>query len=469
MGTGGTRTHRARARAAHATAATRFRARSASPPASRLSSPLPPALSPLGNRTTQRLLRTRLPTGLELSRPDGIHEREADRIAEEVLRVPGAAGLGPRTPGAAGEPAAMIGRAAVPDSAVHTAGSRRRASRPDRGAAPARGASPAGAAIAALGPGQPLDAPTRRFFEPRFGRDLGHVRVHTGGRAAESARELGARAYAIGRDVVFGAGRFSPQSAPGRKLLAHELAHVVQQDAAGPGPRRPMIRSGPRVTPAPPRIYRQPDGPRLRLPTLEVYSALHGGALGLRGTGLTADERADALMIFGASIDLDRVRIVETPVVNAPTTLGNNIRIAPGSTIPRHVLIHELAHVWQFQTKGTGYISDSIWHQTVATVTEGNRGAAYRVTIEPGKSIHRYTAEQQAVIIEDYFQHPALRADPEYARMLGEVRRSRPISMSLILEEAAFGPGTANRRRLPPTVPGGSAATPFIPQVRIEF
>jgi hypothetical protein len=76
--------------------------------------------------------------------------------------------------------------------------------------------------------GQPLDRETRGFFEPRLGRDLGSVRIHTGDAAAESARSVDARAYTLGRDIVFGSGEYAPHSESGRHLLAHELAHVAQ-------------------------------------------------------------------------------------------------------------------------------------------------------------------------------------------------------------------------------------------------
>jgi hypothetical protein len=132
--------------------------------------------------------------------------------------------------------------------------------------------------------GQPLDAATQAFMEPRFGHDFsripalttqprsysgslvigpahdqyereadasasrvlaragtsgrradfGSVRIHSDSRAAESAHELGARAYTVGKDIVFGAGRYAPQTNEGRELLAHELTHVVQQTASAP-------------------------------------------------------------------------------------------------------------------------------------------------------------------------------------------------------------------------------------------
>ena len=79
------------------------------------------------------------------------------------------------------------------------------------------------------GAGQPLDAAARDFLEPRFGHDFSHVRVHADARAAASARAVGAQAYTVGRNVVFGAGQYAPGTAQGRRLLAHELTHVVQQ------------------------------------------------------------------------------------------------------------------------------------------------------------------------------------------------------------------------------------------------
>jgi hypothetical protein len=77
--------------------------------------------------------------------------------------------------------------------------------------------------------GQPLDKNTRAEMESAFGADFGDVRVHTGGEATTSAQRLGARAYTVGNDVVFGAGAYEPGSDTGRRTLAHELTHVVQQ------------------------------------------------------------------------------------------------------------------------------------------------------------------------------------------------------------------------------------------------
>jgi hypothetical protein len=77
--------------------------------------------------------------------------------------------------------------------------------------------------------GQPLDSTIRTFTEPRFGRDFSNVRAHIGDNAAETATAINARAYTYGQDIVFNDGEYSPGSSEGRKTLAHELAHTVQQ------------------------------------------------------------------------------------------------------------------------------------------------------------------------------------------------------------------------------------------------
>jgi hypothetical protein len=79
------------------------------------------------------------------------------------------------------------------------------------------------------GLGQPLDAGTRAFFEPRFGCDFSGVRVHADDRAAEAARSIGASAYTAGSNIAFARGQFDPATSGGRRLIAHELTHVVQQ------------------------------------------------------------------------------------------------------------------------------------------------------------------------------------------------------------------------------------------------
>jgi hypothetical protein len=90
-------------------------------------------------------------------------------------------------------------------------------------------------------PGKALEPATRVFMESRFARDFSQVRVHTDARAAESARAVDAAAYTLGQHVVFGAGQYAPATREGRRLLAHELTHVVQQGQHGLPPTGPLV------------------------------------------------------------------------------------------------------------------------------------------------------------------------------------------------------------------------------------
>lgn len=94
--------------------------------------------------------------------------------------------------------------------------------------------------VVGSGGGSPLDTKTRGFMESRLGDDFSNVRIHTDSKAHESAKSVQAYAYTVGNDVVFQSGKYEPESDSGRRMLAHELTHVMQQ------------RSGPVAgTPAP--------------------------------------------------------------------------------------------------------------------------------------------------------------------------------------------------------------------------
>jgi len=98
--------------------------------------------------------------------------------------------------------------------------------------------------VVGSGGGTGLDADTRGFMESRMGHDFGDVRVHTDGKASDSAKAVNAHAYTVGSDVVFQSGAYSPGTDAGNRMLAHELTHVVQQKA-GPvdgGPAAGGIR-----------------------------------------------------------------------------------------------------------------------------------------------------------------------------------------------------------------------------------
>jgi hypothetical protein len=149
--------------------------------------------------------------GVVASEPGDAYESEADRVAEQVIREP-ATSRPLRTACACGDTHGSAGECV--------------ACRLKRLSATPRAAETCHPPPSA---GQPLDPATRAFFEPRFGCDFSHVRVHTDAHAAQSANVVNALAYTIGRDVVFGEGRYRPATESGRRLIAHELAHVVQQ------------------------------------------------------------------------------------------------------------------------------------------------------------------------------------------------------------------------------------------------
>jgi outer membrane protein OmpA-like peptidoglycan-associated protein len=163
--------------------------------------------------------------GVRLSRPGDPDELEADRVADHITRSL-----------AAPVPVLTIGRAAaVRREALEEEDEEQDVRRKvDAGTAPA--ARDAGGRIRRLAEsgGEPLPRYVRSLFEHRLGADLSRVRVHTDGEAAQLAAATNARAFTVGRSIAFGSGQYTPDSAAGRHLLAHELAHVLQQNPAEP-------------------------------------------------------------------------------------------------------------------------------------------------------------------------------------------------------------------------------------------
>jgi len=159
-------------------------------------------------------------------------EQEADRIADRVLAMPAAGSRASLHIQRYSEPSG--GQVdAVPDTVNQ--------------------------ALAAHG--RPLEPALRQDMEHRFGHDFSQVKIHADGAAGQSARAVNAQAYTVGSDIVFGAGRFAPATHAGRRLLAHELTHVIQQSAG-----------------MAPSIQRQPDKDK-KEPSSEVGKALKKNSL----------------------------------------------------------------------------------------------------------------------------------------------------------------------------------------------
>lgn len=149
--------------------------------------------------------KKRLQTKLTVGASNDPLEHEADRVADQMMRMP--------APEVSVAPAAQVSRTFA-EYETHTEGT---------------DTAPASVDRVLASSGKPLDPALRQDMEQRFGHDFSRVRVHSGAAAEQSARDVNAHAYTVGRDIVFGVGQFAPATPGGRRLLAHELTHVVQQ------------------------------------------------------------------------------------------------------------------------------------------------------------------------------------------------------------------------------------------------
>ncbi|WP_051563778.1 eCIS core domain-containing protein [Enterovibrio calviensis] len=162
-----------------------------------------------------------------------VFEQEADRIADKVVSMPTSAIQGACSCGgvcSARNSASGSSQLGVQRKAQNTP----LLNNPSMQQGPSRQTSSVPAAVhqTLRKPGALLDSQTRSFMEPRFGADFSQVRIHTDDDAAKSANSINARAYTVGSQVVFGAGQYRPQTDVGRRLIAHELTHVMQQQSS---------------------------------------------------------------------------------------------------------------------------------------------------------------------------------------------------------------------------------------------
>lgn len=184
-----------------------------------------------------------LQTKLTINEPGDAFEQEADRLAERVMRTPA-----PDSPG--GGECRKCSTPGQDDEMLQM----KHVQPGDAG----RTAAPPIVHEVLRSPGQPLDPATRAFMEPRFGHDFSRVRVHTGAMADESAGDVNALAYTVGSHVVFGAGRFAPGTRQGRRLIAHELTHVLQQGGGVAAIQRaPGDATKPATSPASRQAYQR--------------------------------------------------------------------------------------------------------------------------------------------------------------------------------------------------------------------
>jgi hypothetical protein len=188
--------------------------------------------------------------------------------------------------------------------------------------------------------------------------------------------------------------------------------------------------------------------------------------------------------IFRSGLDASRVRIVETRIMNFPTTLGNQIRVPPGWSFERDkrpILVHECAHVWQYQTRGTSYITDSVYHNASGQIATGDRNVAYmNYQLQPDSSMSDFTAEEQATIVGDYYEMTRIyTSDPKpswvalrsrdlatYERLIAQVRSATPREDSMIYQQSLMNqppPGFDLQS------PGTTGFAPVMPLLEIRF
>ncbi len=179
---------------------------------------------------------------LPISRPGDWAEQEADRAADRVLRGE-SAGISAAPPGVARKCAGCA------EEDREAEGEIRRKPLAD---GPLAGRAPPAVAAALAAPGRPLDAESLAYFQPRFRTSFADVRIHDDGPADSAARAIDARAFTYGRRIAFAAGQYAPREPAGRRLLAHELAHAVQQGGEGRALQRDAVGTGSGAAPSGP-------------------------------------------------------------------------------------------------------------------------------------------------------------------------------------------------------------------------
>jgi len=339
--------------------------------------PLAPLHRAFGNQAVLRSLSRAQPaiqTKLAINQPGDRYEQEADRVAEQVMRISGP-GATPAAPTVAPAGSGVQRKCACAGTC-----SKCQTERPDHehehlqmkpvgSSGLGQTAAPPIVHEVLRSSGQPLDAVTRAFMEPRFGHDFSRVRIHSDEQAAQSAQAVQARAYTVGSDIVFGSGQFAPNAQAGQRLLAHELAHAVQQDrgASSASPSEGGVleqaatesaATASSTGSAPIRVGGASVPGRTRQPlSTSALTKIHHPAesdLTKGGERLPRDVAEFYETRFGRDLSAVRVHTGETAMryndaVNAYAfTYGNHIWLGPGlRPEPSHTLAHELAHVVQ--------------------------------------------------------------------------------------------------------------------------
>ena len=361
------------------------------------------SISSLTGECAECKSRKRLQTRLAIGASNDPLEQEADRVADQVLE-------GPSNPAVSGAPRHIQRFTGQAPGQADTA--------------------PASVDRALASPGSPLGPALRQDMESRFGHDFSRVRVHSGGAAEQSARDVNAQAYAVGTHIVFGAGRFAPDTHAGRHLIAHELAHVLQQQD-----HRPMVQRQPSArlltaaaaaaAVADVRSHYDEDSIR----TLEQYSSRSADgvfdaddaealaklqqALGLTASGKADEAFLDAILKIVGSTAAARSALIHLVVDRAKLDMSGTLAVIydPGltpasgiDTLPGGV-----------STIRVGDKSFASYRLMVAQIKKqlAVRPAASPVTTVPTTVLTDATKQQQGITI-----NKAMVNDPRSIRLL---------------------------------------------------
>ncbi|MFL6275310.1 MAG: DUF4157 domain-containing protein [Blastocatellia bacterium] len=234
-----------------------------------------------GNFAVQRLLRSgAVQAKLYVGSPGDAYEQEADRVADQMMSPS-------QVPAVQHKCAACQEGANCPKCEERE----RLQTKEAPGHTPHVTQDVESSLASLRGSGQPLSPSIRALFEPRFGRDFNEVRVHADAQGAKTASAINARAFTVGKNIVFGADQYSPNTRDGQLLLAHELTHVVQQEGSAGGP----IQRAPVVPPTPQKL---PPG------VLDAsYFLLQGNLPKATGTVQTQVQSSGTVRILGPRLD----------------------------------------------------------------------------------------------------------------------------------------------------------------------
>lgn len=378
---------------------------------------------------------------LAVNKPGDRYEQEADRIADQVMakRQGQSTGPLPVTP--------LVQRQAEVEEeeeetvqAKHLLQRQPEEEEEEEVLQPKRAASarttPAAPAIRAASAvatgGRPLSRPIRKWFEPRFGRDLGHVRLHTSSAAHSAARNIHAHAYTLRNNIVFAAGQYAPDTAAGRRLLAHELTHVLQQSPAG-------------------TIQREEAEPAGAITARDIFPVEQGARLQILRTmedlwfGVLQSEDAET----AATIEAIQDHVAEVTTVNDDlflATMAQSVQLPardqePARTI-RNVEIR-LARtsdgVFDFTITGLGQSSsERISLYSLVGMTAERRDGSVVLSSEGVPQLGTTATEGGGVAVQAYTA-PYLSRIPELARDLAPERLNL-ISMTRLPEVEAGSP-----------------------------